>query len=147
MPPDADTFRSAEVLEGAKTITPSRFHVPPRLSGASHNVIGGPPDTSIFLSFPPAKNPSVWLSGDQKGAEAASVPASGSATSVSSERTQRRVLPSALTATKAICWPSGEIFTGAVAPVVTAPVPAKPHLSGGKRVKRTACAGCGAGRK
>src|SRR5579863_2710202 len=112
MPPDADTFWSAEVLVGAKTITPSRFQVPPRLSGASHNVIGGPPDRSIFLSFPAAKNPRERLSGDQKGAEAPSVPANDCGVSASSERTQRSVLPSSLTATNATCWPSGEIFTG-----------------------------------
>ena len=45
----------------------SRFHVPPRPSGASQRVCGRPPRISIFLSFPFAKNPRNRLSGDQNG--------------------------------------------------------------------------------
>ena len=101
-PPAADTLWRADVDVGAKTITPSRFHVPARGSGASHNVMGGPPETSIFLSFPPAKNPMNRLSGDQKGWNAPSVPASDCAARVSSERTQSCDLPSAPAATMAI---------------------------------------------
>ena len=64
-PPAADTFWSGIPYDEAKTITPSRFQVPPRLSGVSHTVTGGPPATSTFLSFPSAKNPRNRLSGDQ----------------------------------------------------------------------------------
>src|SRR5262249_22444246 len=46
-------------------------------------------------------------SGDQNGKYAASVPGNSTASSLSSERTQRDILPSRL-ATKAICVPSGE---------------------------------------
>src|SRR5436190_10319705 len=60
-PPAADTFWSPPE-PSEKMITPSRFHVPPKLVGASHSVTGGPPDTSIFLSFPSAKNPRYRLS-------------------------------------------------------------------------------------
>src|SRR3972149_3115566 len=76
--------------------------------GASHSVMGGPPETSIFLSFPSAKNPRKRLSGDQKGDVAPSVPASDSASSGSSERAHRSDLPSVFVATKARRWPSGE---------------------------------------
>ena len=59
-----------------KTIIPSRFQVPPRLSGASQIVTGSPPEMSIRFSFCSAKNPICRLSGDQKGDKAPSVPAS-----------------------------------------------------------------------
>src|SRR5712671_6967718 len=141
-PPNADTFCSAVRFPGLKTITPSRLHVPPRLSGASQSVMTGPPMTSILLSFPPAKNPRAELSGDQKGAEARSVPASACAVSVSSERTQRRYLPSGPPATKAIRRPSGETDSGAVDPEVTVPTPAKLHISGSETKKRVVSAFC-----
>src|SRR5271169_5861634 len=102
VPPDADTFSSAEKGAGLKTMIPSRLHAPPPPPDASHNVKGGPPDASIFLSFPSAKNPTKRLSGDQNGRTAPSVPASACAVSASSERIQRRDFPSALVAAKAI---------------------------------------------
>src|SRR5580704_6231353 len=101
-------------------MTPSRLHAPPPPPDESHNVMGGPPDTSIFLSFPPAKNPRKRLSGDQNGRAAPSVPGSACAASVSSERTQRRDLPSALVAMKAIRRPSGETARGFSAPAPAA---------------------------
>src|SRR3990172_2992461 len=104
MPPDADTSWRAEVAVGAKMITPARLQAPPpwfAFAAASHNAMGGPPASAIFLSFPPVKNPRKRLSGDQKGDKAPSVPASGSEASVSIERSQRRDLPSAFVAMKA----------------------------------------------
>src|SRR6516165_3905769 len=106
-------------------ITPSRLQVAPRLFEASHRVRGGPPEISIFLSFPPAKNPRKRLSGDQNGDDAPSVAASASGANVSRERTHKTNLPSLFAATKAIRRPSGETATGAVVPGVVVPNPAK----------------------
>ena len=75
---------------------------------ASQRVIGGPPDESIFLSFPSEKNAMKRLSGDQKGAAAPSVPGSVTADGSASDRTHRKSRPSALRATKARRRPSGE---------------------------------------
>ena len=55
------------LVPGAKTITPSRFHVPPRGAFASASVIGGPPDISILFNVPAEKKPIDLLSADQKG--------------------------------------------------------------------------------
>ena len=67
LPPVADT-RFSPNPPSQKTITPSRFQVPPDLAPeTSHTVCTGPPETSIFLSLPPAKKPIDRLSGDQKG--------------------------------------------------------------------------------
>src|ERR1700739_1831548 len=122
------------MFPGLNTITSSRPDAPPRLFGASHSVIGGPPETAIFLSLPAAKNPMNRLSGDQNGDEAASVPANASAVSASSERTQSTYLPSTFLATKASLCPSGETASGAVVPEVVVPNPAK--LPGGETKKR-----------
>src|ERR1700741_772860 len=81
--------------------------------GASHTVSGGPPEMSIFLSLPSAKNPTKRLSGDQKGDAAFSVPCTIEAVSPSSERTHNCDFPSAFTARKTICRPSGDTATGA----------------------------------
>src|SRR5262252_8543285 len=93
---------------GAKRITPSRFQVPPRFAGASQIVWGGPPEASIFLSFPSAKKPMKRLSGDQNGKEGFSVPGSGCMRSESSDRIQRRFLPEGSRATKTTLVASGE---------------------------------------
>src|SRR6266511_37767 len=93
---------------GANRITPSRFQVPPRLTAASQRVWGGPPEASIFFSFPSAKNPMKRLSGDQKGNEGFSVSGSGCAESESNGRIQRRFLPEESLATKTSLPPSGE---------------------------------------
>src|SRR5262249_56331180 len=72
-PPLAATRYKGVVIFGAKTMTPSRFHVPPLPDGASHSVCGGPPVTSILFSLPSAKNPRLRLSGAQNGISAPSV--------------------------------------------------------------------------
>src|SRR4029077_16146330 len=87
---------------------PSRFQAPPRPVGASERVNGGPPEASIFLSLPPAKNPMNRLSGDQKGKPAPSVPARGCACNESRGRTHKSDFPSGLVATYANRPPSGE---------------------------------------
>src|SRR6266498_1531250 len=89
-------------------MTPSRFHVPPRFIGASQSVWGGPPEASIFLSFPSAKKPMKRLSGDQNGKEGFSVPGSGCTASESKGRIQRRFLPEESRATQTSLVPSGE---------------------------------------
>src|SRR5712692_3919977 len=74
-PPKEDTRNNPVLSEsGVNTITPSRFHVPPRPLGASHSTWGCPPDTSTFLSLPSAKKPMNLLSGDQNGKDAPCVP-------------------------------------------------------------------------
>ena len=78
---------------GAKTITPSRFHAPPRGVGASQRVSAGPPVTATFLSLPCAKKPRCASSGDQNGRSASSVPRISRASSESSGRIQRRFAP------------------------------------------------------
>ena len=50
--------------------------VPPRPMGAAQTSEGVPPSIDTVFSFPPAKKPRVWLSGDQKGKVAPSVPVS-----------------------------------------------------------------------
>ena len=53
VPPAADTRRRPGPRLGAKTITPSLFHVPPETeAGTSQIVWGGPPEMSSFLSWP-----------------------------------------------------------------------------------------------
>src|SRR5262245_2323473 len=55
-PPPADTRKRFATLE--KTMTPSRFQVPPLANpgaGNSHTVKGRPPDRSIVLSLLPEK--------------------------------------------------------------------------------------------
>ena len=106
-PPSSATRNRAPLIFGAKTITPSRFHVPPRGVAASHRVCAGPPARAIFLSLPCAKNPRFRPSGDQNGNVAPSVPGIGRASSESSGRTQRRVGPPS-SLTKARLRPSGE---------------------------------------
>src|SRR5262245_38934694 len=62
-PPALDTRWSGPFVAAPKTITLSRFHVPPRPLSASHSTTGGPPLTLTFFSLPAAKNPMYWLSG------------------------------------------------------------------------------------
>src|SRR5262245_53386050 len=94
VPPPAETRNIGLLPEEANTITPFEFHVPPRPFGASQSSCTAPPFAGIFFSFSPAKKPSHWLSGDQKGKDASPVPASSCATSEFSERTQRLFFPS-----------------------------------------------------
>ncbi len=60
-------------------MTSSWFQVPPRAPPASASVWICLVSRSTLLSLPWAKNPTDWLFGDQKGNEAPSVFASGSA--------------------------------------------------------------------
>src|SRR6185295_10489828 len=80
--PPAAVTRMRPLFPGENTMTLSRFQVPPRPSGASHSVTGGPPVTSTFFSFPEAKKAMYLASGDQNGNEAFAVPGIGRATSL-----------------------------------------------------------------
>ena len=113
--PVGDLFRRL----GAKTITPSLFHVPPETeAGTSQIVWGGPPEMSSFLSCPGANAPGVdenamyRLSGDQKtgggSALPLSVPASGRTSTESSARSHMRVTPSVPAAGSTTHLPFGE---------------------------------------
>ena len=79
--------------EGTKRMSPCAFHVPPRGSGTSAIACGSPPDRLTFLSLPSAKNAIHWLSGDQNGWEAPSVPDKCRAADVSKVRNHSSVFP------------------------------------------------------
>src|SRR5687768_4924654 len=96
---------------GTNRITPSRFQLPPLPSDASASVCGGPPEASIFFNFRSAKNPTNRLSGDQKGFEAPSVPASGRAEAPESGWTHSKLVPEEV-ATNATRRPSGDNAIG-----------------------------------
>src|SRR6266481_215956 len=98
-PPEAETRWMGELTLGAKRMVPSRFQVPPRPSAASQSVRAGPPEGSMILSLPPAKNPTNRPSGDQKGYLAPLVPARGCARSESIGRIHRTVFLSGVEAT------------------------------------------------
>src|SRR5260370_34164864 len=79
-----------------KMIVPSRFHDPPRGTAVrSQMVWGGPPETSIFLSFIAAPYATNRLSGDQKSVTetAGSESGRGWALRESSVRSQQRPEP------------------------------------------------------
>src|SRR5579863_9976115 len=86
VPPAEETRNNSLVGPGEKTMTPARFHVPPRPLGESHKVCAGPPAIAIFFSLPCWKKPMFAASGDQKGYVAPSVPASVLDSSVSRAR-------------------------------------------------------------
>src|SRR2546425_5778307 len=135
-PPDADTRYNLFEISGVKMITPSRFHEAPPPVDVSHSVCGGPPATSIFLSLPPAKKPMKWLSGDQNGNAALSVPGKGCIVSESNERSQRKDFPEESLTLIARRRPSGEIAGTE-----------KDACSVGEIRKRMVCASSGTRRK
>src|SRR5262249_35818429 len=106
-PPAAEIRNSGSPPLGAKMITPSEFHVPPRLFWALANDRGGPPSMSRRFSLPSAKNPSDRLSGDQEADDPNAAAANGRAVPESRRRSHRRGRPSEV-ATKTIFCPSGE---------------------------------------
>src|SRR5262245_63658928 len=93
---------------GEKRITPDLLQVPPRVIDVSLRTCGVPPEISMRFSFPSAKNPKDWPSGDQNGFNAPSVPASGRKAVELIERTHRRDRPSD-SAENTTCCPSGEM--------------------------------------
>src|SRR5215469_4926276 len=107
-PPPDGTRNNGEVPFGANTIVPSAAHVPPPPRAASQISTGGPPEISIFFSFPAAKNPTDFPSDDQKGYVPLPVPCNGCTTVPSSGRTHNWFLPSSPVAENTMRLPSGE---------------------------------------
>src|ERR1700688_3059110 len=100
---------------------------------------------AIFFSCPPAKNPMNWLSGDQKGWLAPSVPGSAWAVWESRERIQsdmpdEPIKVGPLPATNASLLPSGEMLK-------KAGFDSNASFSGAPTVKRTACVAAGVERR
>src|ERR1700751_3890144 len=94
---------------GTKIILPSLLQLPPPAEGASQIVCTGPPVTWTIFNLPSAKKPMDLPSGDQKGSNAPSVPASGSADGEFSGRNHTRVLPCVSVRVSSRVFPSGEI--------------------------------------
>ena len=65
---------------------PWLLQLPPKGFTASPSVTAAPPLTETFFSFPPAKKPTHWPSGEKNGALAPSVPGIGLASRLSIER-------------------------------------------------------------
>src|ERR1700732_730544 len=112
-------------------MTPSRFHVPPRLKGASQSACGEPPATSMIFSLESAKKPMRPLSGDQKGILAKSAAARCWVAPLGRERTHKAVAPSGPTPTNASRAPSGDM---------AAALCKNDQLVGGKIDERIRCA-------
>src|ERR1700735_534320 len=96
------------------SIVPSALQppMPASLPTPSTSVCEAPPGTLIFLNFPSAKKPRYWLSGDQNGYAASSVPGNMAACCASSGRNHSFVTPFSSTAENASVFPSGETATG-----------------------------------
>src|SRR5208337_3703337 len=135
LPPEAETRRIGAPICGAKMMTSPGPQEAPRPFGASQIVTGGPPFASIRHSFPLAKKPMEFPSGDQKGKNAPLVPGSSTASNLSSERSHNEVLPARL-ATNAMRFPSGENAGGPLRLSSAKCVP-----SGGNSVARITCIG------
>src|SRR6185369_13254274 len=84
----AATRKMPPVIFGANKIVSSGSQVPPRGLSAIQMSKTGPPPTATRFSIPPAKNPIDFPSWDQKGYSAASVPGTGFASLLLSERTK-----------------------------------------------------------
>src|SRR5688572_22719819 len=91
-------------------MNPLRLHAPAGIAPtrASEIVFGAPPLTRMVLSWSSAKNPMDWLSGDQKGPLAPSVPGSGRHGGLATTRIHSAGTPWD-SATAVMSWPSGEI--------------------------------------
>src|SRR5262249_23116757 len=93
VPPASETRKSPELRVGEKTMFPSSPQSPPFGRGASQSVRAAPPVAETFFSFPPAKKPIHWPSGEKKGVLAFSVPGSDVAWAWSRRRTKSWVGP------------------------------------------------------
>src|SRR5262245_3554941 len=93
-------------------MVPSRLQLPPPGTGASATTRAGPPDALMVFNLSLAKNPRDWLSADQKGEAAPSVPGRNRAEVESRGRTQSIVFPFTSVAEKARACPSGESTGG-----------------------------------
>src|SRR5262245_49071110 len=95
-------------------MTPSLLQVPPSptldrsAARNSHRLMGDPPAAGIFLTFPSAKNPMYWLSGDQNGNVAPSLRSNRRSVGEFSERIHKAFFESEPKAVSATCRPSGD---------------------------------------
>ena len=76
VPPPSDTRKTPDVSLGAKAISPDGLQLAPQPVGASARMAGVPPAIGAFFSFPSAKNPTHFPSGEKNGRRAPSVPGS-----------------------------------------------------------------------
>src|SRR5688572_11421693 len=106
-PPDFGKLRMGPALV-AKRMVPSLLQAPPRALETFASVCTNPVSVLMASSLSSAKNPTLWLSGDQKGYIAPSVFAKGRAVSESRERNHNPE-PLSETATKTIFLPLGEM--------------------------------------
>src|SRR5262245_46382814 len=91
-PPCADTRDKPP--SGANTITSLGFHVaPPYVVTLLATICVSPLETRTFFSVLPTKKPIHWLSGDQNGVLAASVPGNRCSCSESRARSQSCLVP------------------------------------------------------
>ena len=90
-------------------MVPSLFHAPPPGDASAWQMVSGaPPVIFTFCKLRAEKNAMYWLSGDQNGADAPSVPGITVACSASSGRSHSIRLPSGPTAEKVRYRPSGD---------------------------------------
>ena len=95
-PPVAGIRASTPIRLSSAMMLPSSPQLPPRPLGAEDNAMAAPPSTEILLSLLLLKKPTHCPSGEKKGAEAPSVPASSVALGCSSLRVKSFPLTAAL---------------------------------------------------
>src|SRR5688572_10956878 len=103
---------SGPVLLGAKRITPSAFHAPPRASGASASSCAETPSMARVFSLPFAKNATERLSADQNGYLAPAVDSKRRCEPESKEYSHNPE-PTSEVAAKTMLRPSGETASDA----------------------------------
>ena len=114
-PPPAGTLDNPLSGPGAKTMRPSRFHVPPRAPRRRSQISWATPPASVILfSLPRAKKAMERPSGDQKGRVPPSLPSIARVSTESKRRTHSFREPSANSAPNTRRLPSGETAMSAV---------------------------------
>src|SRR5215472_6142914 len=108
VPPEAGTWKRPQGPSEI-TIVPFELQALPNPYHKSQMLSAGPPAAGILRNLPSAEKKAMnWLSGDQKGKTAPSVPSSGWATSLDKERSQSFGLPSASVSVISTRLPSGD---------------------------------------
>src|SRR3970282_956684 len=107
----AETCERPDPVVAENTMVSSAPQLPPRPTGASHNVMGAPPEVETFLSWPSAKKAIHRLSGEKNGVVAFRVPAMALASTALVGRRNNSIGPPPRDATYASNEPSDEIAT------------------------------------